>query len=180
MNAYHLTYHPTQNALVIPIDDLGFILRYLTPIDSQSPKYKRSRGLSQCLHTHNMNPHLPIIVTEGEIDALSLIQVGYPNVWAIGGAQKLDKWLKKIYKINPKIILALDADKAGTDAKMAAYNYCHIEKWKRPLDFWSFCISPATVKIKDINDLLVTAPNALKDAINNIKNKFGGQHEKDK
>lgn len=127
-----------------------------------------------------MDPHLPIIVTEGEIDALSLIQVGYPNVWAIGGAQKLDKWLKKIYKINPKIILALDTDRAGINAKMAAFNYCHIEKWKRPLDFWSFCISLTTGKTKDINDLLVTAPNALKEAINNIKNKFGGQHEKDK
>lgn len=61
---------------------------------------------------------------------------------------------------------------------MAAFNYCDIEKWKRPLDFWSFCISHATVKVKDINDLLVTAPNALKKAINNIKNKFGGQYEK--
>ncbi|MDU1056472.1 MAG: toprim domain-containing protein [Negativicoccus succinicivorans] len=133
-----------------------------------------------------MDPHLPIIVTEGEIDAPSLIQVGYPNVWAIGGAQKLDKWLKEIYKINPKIILALDTDDAGINAKMAAYNYCDIEKWKRPLDFWSFCISPTTGKIKDINDindindLLVTAPNALKEAINNIKNKFGGQYEKNK
>ena len=181
VNAYHLTYHPTQNALVIPIDDFGFILRYLTKIDSQSPKYKRSLGLSECLHTHNMDPHLPIIVTEGEIDALSLIQVGYPNVWAIGGAQKLDKWLKKIYKINSKIILALDTDNAGINAKMAAYNYCHIEKWNQPLDFWSFCISSSTTpKIKDINDLLVTAPNALKETINNIKNEFGGQYEKNK
>ena len=87
---------------------------------------------------------------------------------------------EKIYKINSKIILALDTDRAGTNAKMAAYNYCDIEKWKRPLDFWSFCISLTTGKIKDINDLLVTAPNALKEAINNIKNKFGGQYEKNK
>lgn len=180
IHAYHLTYHETQNALVIPIDNYGFILRYLTPIDSQSPKYKRSLGLSECLHTHNMDPNLPILITEGEIDALSLIQVGYPNVWAIGGVQKLDKWLKKIYKINAKIILALDRDKAGIDAKAAAYNYCDIENWERPLDFWDFFRLSNTIKIKDVNDLLVTYPSKLKEAIQVIKNTYGGSYEKNK
>lgn len=180
VHAYQLTYHATQNALVIPIDNYGFILRYLSPIDPHSPKYKRSRGLSECLHTHNMDPNLPIITTEGEIDALSLIQVGYPNVWAIGGVQKLDKWLKKIYKINPKIILALDRDTAGINAKLAAYNYCDIEKWERPLDFWDFFKFSNNLKIKDINDLLLTYPTELKNAIQVIKDTFGGSHEKNK
>lgn len=180
IHAYHLTYHATQNALVIPIDNFGFILRYLNPINSQSPKYKRSKGLSECLYTHNMDPNLPIIITEGEIDALSLIQVGYPNVWAIGGVQKLGKWIKNIYKANSKIILAFDKDKAGINAKLAAWDYCAIENWDTPLDFWDFLKIPSTIKVKDINDLLLTNPTELKDAIERIKGTFGGLHEKNK
>jgi replicative DNA helicase len=59
----------------------------------------------------------PLIITEGEIDALSVIEVG-GSAMALGSTNNVPLFLKRVSKERPRVtlILSLDNDKAGQAA----------------------------------------------------------------
>ena len=105
---YNLGFDDDKEAYVIPIGVNGYIQRFL---GNQSPKYKKSKGLNTFFMTTTLDNNLPLIITEGEIDALSILQCGYPNVLSLGGVSNLHTIYKGISKsFHLPLILALDID----------------------------------------------------------------------
>lgn len=173
IDMFRLTYNERDDALVIPISNYGYIRRFLNA-SFNDEKYQRSRGLSECLTSIQFDPNLPIIVTEGEVDGLSVIEGNYPNMWAIGGATKVSKWIKEIHKINPNMILAFDNDKQGIEAYHTAFRICQNENWILPLNFWDNLLTDMTIHVKDLNELLCKHRDIFKDTLSAFKTCFGG------
>jgi P4 family phage/plasmid primase-like protien len=89
----------------------GYKLFYIH--EGQSEK----RGGYEC-HTFPMprsiDPTAPVILVEGEIDALACSAIGIKNVFSTGGTTALTKPLIETHLLNvPEIILCFDADNKG-------------------------------------------------------------------
>lgn len=102
----------------------------------------------------------PVFITEGEIDALSIISLGYkatsiPGVTSTGLVVEKLKERHRRGLLSPRIIIAFDSDEPGRNAAKAFQSKLHdtfrIRAGKLDL--------PAGVK--DINDLLQSDSNAL-------------------
>lgn len=186
VDTYGLTYNTRDNALVIPLKPEGYIQRFLKP-ENESKKYRRTVGLSKCFRSLTFDPSLPIIVTEGEIDGISILEAGYPNVWAIGGVTKANKWIKAIHNysamwppnennINPNLIIAVDNDEPGQNGYIKIVEICMSEGWGKPLNFWDNLMTDEMIQVKDINELLCKHRNVLIDTLEAFKRIFGGYH----
>lgn len=95
----------------------------------RNKKYIREKGSKSILFNGDViNNFEDIIVTEGELDAISLIQLGYDNVvGTTGGATTLlHTWYDNLL-YTKKILLCFDADKVGQKA-------CR-EVWAKRLGF---------------------------------------------
>ena len=102
----------------------------------------------------------PVFITEGEIDALSIISLGYkatsiPGVTSTGLVVEKLKERHRRGLLSPRIIIAFDSDEPGKNAAKTFQSKLHdtfrIRAGKLDL--------PAGVK--DINDLLQSDSNAL-------------------
>lgn len=104
--------------------------RTLPPTDKTFRRVKDSKSIlfnSDCIKSHIDH----ILITEGEIDALTLLSIGLENVVAVtNGAGSFDpEWIDQLKEV-VKITLCYDADEAGQKgAKEAArrlgYNRCY-------------------------------------------------------
>lgn len=109
---------PASPMLIIPTSDYSYIARR-TDTDESSDKVRKVGS------AHLFNPealynttHKVIFITEGEIDALSIIDAGGEAVGLGGtsGATRLIKYLKGNGKPAAPLVLALDNDEAGKEA----------------------------------------------------------------
>ena len=172
VQAYGLTYDPIKNALVIPVTEQGYILRYLN-----HPKYRyiKSVGLNDYFKSKNNNPSLPIILCEGEIDALSLIELGYPNVIALGSISNLVNVYETLVTTqNIDIIIAVDLDDAGKKWTQELVETCLSMNWRKPINIWDWLPIPDGKVCKDINDYLLADRASLKEYIGLVKKSYGG------
>lgn len=125
------TYDRFRNRLMIPIQDVrgkvvGFGARALDPADE--PKYLNSPqsvvfDKSHILFAlHLARPAIreaeTAIIVEGYLDAIQAHQGGFRNVVAQMGTALTEPQLKQLSKFTQRLILALDADKAGQAATM--------------------------------------------------------------
>ena len=97
----------------------------------RGPNFLQDKGGEQCVWnpdalTDETLRDQPLIVTEGEIDALSAIQCGYartvslPNGSTIPAGMESSAWIDEIIAATPataQIIIATDADGAGEKAR---------------------------------------------------------------
>ena len=110
-------------------------------------------------------PDQPVVVVEGEIDALSIIQAGYQNVIAVGGQSvgNLCSWLNN----NPaeyQFVVLFDNDKAGVKAAPKAIDALLRAGYRAVSDI----ISHDALKV-DCNDILTAQGSAeLHSRINTI------------
>ena len=96
-------------------------------LDAKGAKYAKvkaeedkARGI---FNLDKIVPDQPVIVVEGEIDALSIVHCGYENVIALGGQSvgNLCSWLKN----NPaeyQFVVLFDNDDSGKKKSPAAVN----------------------------------------------------------
>lgn len=63
----------------------GFVLRNTRP--DANPRYLYSVGLGRGGYCDNLKQGEPVVMVEGQMDAIRLIQAGVPNVVAMGGAK---------------------------------------------------------------------------------------------
>lgn len=126
LNRYHVGYFAggklpgynwnTTPRLIIPTSNYSFIARDTT--NAAEPKVIKSRGE---MHIFNeaaiVGSDRPIFICEGEIDALSIIDLGAEAV-GIGGVGGNNRLLKELDKHRPQqpLIMALDNDEAGETA----------------------------------------------------------------
>jgi KaiC/GvpD/RAD55 family RecA-like ATPase len=112
-----------QDCLVIPSFEKGIpkLLKYRKlPPDTNTdlPKYIREKGSSSILFNGDVvETNDEVIILEGEIDTITLLQNGYENaVGMTGGAGTLKPEWYDVLKEKSKIYLVLDNDPAGQGA----------------------------------------------------------------
>lgn len=140
------------NRYIIPIkNSKGDVVAFAgRSLDSNVPKYINSPDSeffhkSYVLYNFNVACKYPsIIIVEGYLDALSLIEAGVPNVVATMGTALTQQHLTKI--INKNLILAFDNDNAGR-AQMAKIIYNNINI--------KFFVNQCSSTYKDYNEELI-------------------------
>jgi twinkle protein len=105
------------------------------------------------------NPTKPLVITEGEIDALSVYESGWKNVVSIpfGAGKNKDNWIEKNYEWLEQfssIIIWFDNDGAGIQSRKEAC--ARLGTWKtRFVNLPSIVVKDGiTIGIKDANEVL--------------------------
>lgn len=108
----------TWKALIIPTGEYSCIARNTDEKADKDDRY-RKRGQSDYINKKRLQTaEKPIYITEGELDALSIIEVGGEAV-GLGSAEEKDKFVSNVLKKQKPaqpLILALDNDEAGKRA----------------------------------------------------------------
>ena len=106
----------TWKALIIPNLPYGYKVRNT---DTDAEDRVRARGISMPFNLQALEQQdKPVFIVEGELDAVSIYEVGGEAV-ALGGTGNVKKLLGELpnYKITRPLLLALDKDEAGQDAE---------------------------------------------------------------
>lgn len=113
---YHLEYDPVINCLIIPHDKGYYTARKIDAVD-KADRYRFNPKHAVELFNSAALDEPVAAVTEGAIDALSLIAIGIPAV-ALGGATTQKKLLQAMLERanRPNIIICFDNDDAGRKA----------------------------------------------------------------
>lgn len=102
-------------ALIIPVTKYSYVGRNT---DTSSEDRYRNRGDAQLYHSRALwEATAPIVITEGELDAISIIEVGGEAV-GLGSTSNIGKLEEAVKDRKPAqpLILALDNDEAGRKA----------------------------------------------------------------
>jgi KaiC/GvpD/RAD55 family RecA-like ATPase len=112
----------SQDWLVIPSFEDGIPkllkLRKLEPNENEKmAKYIREEGSKSILFNGDvLKEHKVVLVTEGEIDAITLIQHGFENtIGGQGAGTLLPEWYDSLAVLD-RLFLVFDGDKAGQNA----------------------------------------------------------------
>ena len=137
----------TRNAAVIP--------------ENQSKYVKSKVGNVHIFNEKALNNTPVLYIVEGEIDALSIIDVG-GNAVGLGSASNINSLFKVLdHSVNAqkqKFIISLDNDKAGEKAKNALIDgFC-----KRSI---SFCVYNPSGEHKDSNEALMSNKAEFEKAV---------------
>lgn len=100
-------------ALIIPTSDHSYVARNLAPDAKQ--RYTASKGERYPFNIgvlDQLKPSDHLYITEGEIDALSIIELGHNAIGLAGANNMLYDKLKQI-EDKPRILISMDNDDAG-------------------------------------------------------------------
>ena len=106
---------PPSSRIIIPTSEYSYLARATTE-NSKTPKMKEGKT-----HILNLNGAIrsgkPCFIVEGEIDALSILEVGAEAI-GLGSTSNIKEFLEYLKTNKPKapLILCLDNDGAGTKA----------------------------------------------------------------
>ena len=110
---------PTSPRLIIPTSDYSYLARDTRDNlnDTQKQYSKQKVGGVHIFNTDALfDISAPCFITEGEIDALSIIEKGY-NACALGGISNIQKLAEAVQgRTCTHLILYLDSDEAGKEA----------------------------------------------------------------
>ena len=156
---------------VLPDDNLSYVA-VLTKsarkeLDAKGTEYKKVKagnGTRGIFNLNNISADSPVFITEGEIDALSIIEAGYENVIAVGGQSvgNLIDWLNK----NPakfQFLVLFDNDDSGKKAAPKAIKNLIENGYPAVSNF----LAVSADKV-DANDLLLAGQDLLKNRIEQI------------
>ena len=170
--------------LIIPSGD-GYNKRNMAPDCDKKDRYRKATGLkTKGFGWNKLEPGAVCWVVEGEIDALSLFEVGQIAA-GLGGKDNVDSFCKDLearpdFSTNPpKLILALDADDEGQKAQDK------LEAWLKEKGT-PYAVLDGTWKAfskndktKDANDALKSMGlEAFKAAANNEVSEFKDQKQR--
>lgn len=153
---------PGSPRLIIPTSKESYLARDTrTNIPDNQKAYSKSKvGRINIFNTEALeNSKSPIFVVEGELDALSIIDVGGEAI-ALGSVTKIKDFLDLLRIKKPKqpLIIALDNDEAGNKANIELSN--NLEKLNIPF----YRLNPAG-RYKDANEALQEDKEALTQAV---------------
>lgn len=164
---------PATPRLIIPTSSASYLARD-TRAEIPEPQQQYSKSKVGKVHIFNLealeDAERPCFVVEGEIDALSIIEVG-GNALALGSTSNADTLLRALEgrTLKQPLIIALDNDEAG---EKAAKRLCDgLEK--QGLTFYRR--NPCE-GFKDANEALQKEPDSLRAAVEAAKD--AGEEEK--
>lgn len=153
---------PASPRLIIPTSIESYLARDTREnIPEEQKPYSKSKVGS--IHIFNakalQNATKPIFIVEGELDALSIIEVGGEAV-ALGTTTKVKSLLEVLKTKKPEqpLIIALDNDEAGEKA------YKELSEGLRGLSIPFYRLNPAG-EYKDANEALQGNREALRQAV---------------
>lgn len=158
---FNIGYDLEKNLLIIPNSEHSYNARTI----KGDKCYKKSKGESELFNLNGIeHAKSPIFLTEGEIDALSIIEAGGEAVaLSTTGNHKIIEYLAK-HKITQPLIIALDNDSAGDRGS---------EKLKSELEskrIESFNLTKYLYgEYKDANETLTADGKAFKERVKSLK-----------
>lgn len=183
IDRFKLGYEPTFTSgtggwkwkvVIIPTTKYTYTARN---IDQEAAKKDRIRkqGANVLFNTGVLNGSRPVFIVEGEIDALSIMEVG-GEALALGSTanyHKLTKLLKERDIKTPLIILALDNDEEG---KKVANNIMEeLGDYKKA----AVILQPDIYgTFKDANEMLINDRQGLADAVTTAQNILNQEQER--
>lgn len=138
--------------ITIPTGEKSSVIRWINPTDPEK-RYQKV-GPSEFFNYKAFSEgEEPVFITEGEIDALSILEQGYKAV-SLGSVSNADSFLRHLKDdgIRTTLILALDSDDAGQAC---------ITKMSAAAKAQGIACLPICFKAKDINELLCKDPDAF-------------------
>lgn len=163
-----------QEWISIPVFKNGKVVlikyRQIPPENESLDKYIREEGGESTLFNYDViDKYDEVFVTEGELDAITLIQQGYLNTVGVtaGASSLLPEWYDKLILKN-KIYLLLDPDEVG---QKAAKNV-----WAARLGLQR-CYNivlpiPKDAKKEDVNSYFLTHTKEEFDSLISVSNRF--------
>ena len=162
---------PASPRLIIPTSSGSYLARDVRN-EEDIPESQRSYVKSKVGRVHIFNEKALemgdiVYVSEGELDALSIIDVaGYDSAVGLGSVSNVSYLLSVLDKTEhkPKFIIALDNDRAGEKAReelTAGFDECGIE----------YCVYDPCCGFKDPNEALINSPETFRRAV-----RYGTEH----
>ena len=158
---------PKSPRLIIPTSKFSYLARDVRDkIPDYQKKYSKQKvGSVSLFNTQAFSFGYPIVfVVEGEIDAISFFEVGYPAV-ALGTTSntgKLIKYLQSSVAAPKCVVLALDNDEGGKAATQ------RIQKDLKKIGVLSMTADDIYGKYKDANEALVADREIFKQKIKTV------------
>lgn len=113
--------------LILPYNQSHFFIRQVNkPAEGYDPVKRGNTGgkASEIYKPKDISADFPLLVTEGQIDCLSLIHVGFDNTIATNGTANFKDLPQKLSELKllkkPKVIIIGDNDTAGVKAAKSA------------------------------------------------------------
>lgn len=146
-------------AIIIPINNFAYVARNTDVKATEKNRYRKVAESSIFNKETLQKAEKPIFVTEGEIDALSIITAGGEAI-ALGSVSNIGKFLEIIGELKPvqPLIISLDSDEEGERAKT------DLEGKLKELKICFYSPDSSTNiygKCKDANGLLVSDKKSL-------------------
>ena len=155
---------PATPRVIIPTSRYSYIARDTRPAEGMSDSEKQYSKMKEgSLSLFNLKAledmREPAFIVEGEIDALSIIEIGY-RALALGSTTNYKKLLEHLKENRPAqpLLIALDADKSGNDTAdklLAGLRDMNIESYRVDING----------SYKDANERLVADRDGLKSAV---------------
>lgn len=158
---------PTTPRLIIPITKYSYLARAVRQGDE--PQKSKAKGKEKVSWTFNaealQNATKPIFVVEGELDALSIIEVGGEAV-ALGSINYIRSFIELLKTQRPTqpLILSLDNEKEPEKRERIEKAYTELETGLQGLDIRYFRFNPCG-ESKDANEALQKDREALRQAV---------------
>lgn len=145
--------------LVIPNSNGSYTERYLTEQPNGQRYRKNGNGLFNAGAIQDGDTRTPIFVTEGQIDALSILQEGYKAI-ALNSTTNTSLLINAINQLEEQapLILCMDNDKSG---------YSALKKLKAGIVDTSLAVFEIPPKYNDINEFYLNDKDAFKKKLNN-------------
>ena len=161
----HYPNSPVSPRLIVPTSSGSYLARDVRN-EEDIPESQRSYVKSKVGRVHIFNEKALetgdiVYVSEGELDALSIIDVaGYDSAVGLGSVSNVDFFLSVLDKTahKPKFIIALDNDSAGEKAR----NELTAGFDKRGIEY---CVYNPCCGFKDPNETLMNSPEAFRRAV---------------
>jgi len=159
----------TWEAVIIPSSPYSYTVRNIDPEADPTDRI-RKRGSSSLYNREALQSGKPVFIVEGELDALSLIEVG-AEATALASTANADQLIKYLKSNPPKggLILSLDNDQAGIDttAKLA-----------QELEGMGISFLQANIAggYKDPNEALIKDWDAFTQAVQDAQDMFDAQN----
>lgn len=147
-------------ALIIPTGYYSYVARNTDPQADSKNRYRKTGKATPLNYKALQTATKPIFIVEGELDALSIIEVGGEAI-GLGSTANIDlfinNYIKKMKPVQP-LVLALDNDEKGQNATQK------LEEELAKLGVPTYRLNPAG-EYKDANEALIKDREAFTQAV---------------
>lgn len=163
----------TWEAVIIPSSPYSYTVRNIDPEADPNDRI-RKRGSSSLYNREALHSGKPVFIVEGELDALSLVELGV-EATALASTANADQLIKYLRGHRPKggLILSLDNDQTGVDTTV---------RLAQELEVMGISFLQANISggYNDPNEALIRDKEALTQAVQDAQDAFHAQEEADR